>query len=108
MPGDPGQGPELGGTRALARRGLLRTGGLAAGRHVSEPDAVGGLARLQRAHVHKVPIAPLIPNMWALRRNFSAYDAPYVALAAKNAVTLVTGDTRLVRAALAHCRVEAV
>lgn len=38
----------------------------------------------------------LRPRMWALRRNLSAYDATYVALAEMTGATsLLTTDTRL-------------
>jgi predicted nucleic acid-binding protein len=44
----------------------------------------------------------LLPRVWALRHNFSAYDAAYVALAEALDAALVTADTRLARAARAH------
>ncbi len=44
--------------------------------------------------------------MWQLRHTISGYDAAYVALAESRALTLVTGDARLARAATAYCRVE--
>jgi predicted nucleic acid-binding protein len=44
----------------------------------------------------------LIPRVWELRENFSAYDATYIALAeviAEDGAPLVTADRRLARAA---------
>lgn len=82
--------------------------GLCAGGVLHERDAVRALSRLRRTSVHKVVVQDLIARMWALRRNFSAYDAPYVVLAAERDLTLVTGDRRLARAAVAHCRVELI
>ena len=41
---------------------------------------------------------PLVPRIWALRRNLTAYDAAYVALAEGLRATLVTRDDRLSRA----------
>jgi predicted nucleic acid-binding protein len=82
--------------------------GLVAGRHIAEAEALSGLARLRRADIRKVAISMLIPSIWTLRHNFSAYDAAYLSLAAENAGTLVTGDAPLSRAALGHCRVEQV
>jgi predicted nucleic acid-binding protein len=40
----------------------------------------------------------LLPRIWQLRRNFSAYDAAYVALAEKLGATLITRDARLTSA----------
>ncbi|MGH9459448.1 MAG: type II toxin-antitoxin system VapC family toxin [Thermoanaerobaculia bacterium] len=48
----------------------------------------------------------LITRIVALRGNFSAYDAAYVALAETLGAILVTGDDRLARAVQAHTRVE--
>jgi predicted nucleic acid-binding protein len=43
---------------------------------------------------------------WALRENFSFYDALYVALAQSLSVPLLTGDGRLSRAPGLPCAVE--
>jgi predicted nucleic acid-binding protein len=46
---------------------------------------------------------PLLPRVWALRQNLTAYDAVYVALAEALDTTLLTYDGRLARApGLAH------
>lgn len=47
----------------------------------------------------------LLPRMLALRQNFSAYDATYVALAESLAAQLLTADERLARAARTHTNV---
>jgi len=65
-------------------------------------DAVTDLLDLP---VERYPHDGLAPRIWALRANFSAYDATYVALA--EAITdggapLLTADTRLARAAGDH------
>jgi predicted nucleic acid-binding protein len=52
------------------------------------------------------PHAPLLARAWALRRNASAYDAAYVALAEALGATLVTCDVRLGTAPGAHAPVE--
>lgn len=41
---------------------------------------------------------PLLPRIWELRANFSAYDATYVALAEVLDCPLLTSDARLARA----------
>ncbi|MFP1602974.1 type II toxin-antitoxin system VapC family toxin [Microbacterium sp. 2216-1] len=48
----------------------------------------------------------LAPRALALRRNFSAYDASYVALAEAFGCPLLTYDRRLAKAAANHCAVE--
>ena len=45
-------------------------------------------------HAHE----PLLDRVWALRHNFSAYDAVYVALAEMLDASLVTSDRRLAHA----------
>ncbi len=53
----------------------------------------------------------LVPRIWELRDNLSAYDAAYVALAelvADTGAPLVTADARLARAAGAHTRVDVI
>lgn len=45
---------------------------------------------------------PLLPRILALRHNFSAYDATYVALAEALDATLLTADAGLARAARRH------
>jgi predicted nucleic acid-binding protein len=49
-----------------------------------------------------------LDRVWALRNNFSAYDAVYVALAEVLHATLVTHDRRLAVAARRHAMVELV
>lgn len=49
----------------------------------------------------------LLPRMWQLRNNLSAYDAAYVALAELLDVPLLTCDRRLASASGHRARVEA-
>ncbi len=44
----------------------------------------------------------LLPRIWALKENITAYDAAYVALAETLDVPLITGDRRLAKAAGVH------
>ncbi len=48
----------------------------------------------------------LLPRIWELRRNLTAYDAAYVALAEALAAPLVTRDAALVSVRVHHARVE--
>jgi predicted nucleic acid-binding protein len=53
----------------------------------------------------------LVPRIWELRENFSAYDAAYVALAEvliDDGAPLLTADLRLARAASEHTGVKIV
>ena len=51
--------------------------------------------------IHRYPNFILLPRIWQLRHNLSAYDAAYVALAEQLHATLVTRDVRL-KSASAH------
>ncbi|MCZ2839946.1 type II toxin-antitoxin system VapC family toxin [Modestobacter sp. VKM Ac-2985] len=54
------------------------------------------------------PAHPLLPHIWALRENVTAYDATYVALAEALGCALLTADTRLARAPGTTCPVTVV
>jgi predicted nucleic acid-binding protein len=81
-------------------RGLSRAGRLPARR------AEVALADLAGMPVERAPHAPLMPRIWDLRDNLSAYDAAYVALAESIDTILLTGDERLTRAPGIRCEVE--
>jgi predicted nucleic acid-binding protein len=53
---------------------------------------------LRALRIRRYPHTPLLDDIWALRRNVSAYDAAYVALTRQLQATLVTRDTRLAAA----------
>jgi len=76
-----------------------------------ELDEFRGLTALNDLadfRLHRYPHDRLLPRIWALRSNFSAYDAAYVALAEALDAPLLTRDERLARAAESHIRVERV
>lgn len=56
------------------------------------------LASLADLDVASYPHEPLLPAIWQLRENLTAYDAAYVALAAALRAPLVTLDGRLAAA----------
>jgi predicted nucleic acid-binding protein len=56
--------------------------------------------------IERYPHTLLLPRIWELRDNFSAYDAVYVTLAEALAAPLLTSDRRLARAARKHTDVE--
>ena len=82
-----------------ALRRLVATGEATAER------AGEAIADLLDLPIERYPHDILVPRIWQLRENFSAYDASYVALAqglADEPVPLLTADARLARAAADH------
>jgi predicted nucleic acid-binding protein len=63
------------------------------------------LGRWQRLGVRRHSVRALLPRIWSLRDNLSAYDATYVALAEALGCPLATGDLRLVRAPGVACEI---
>jgi predicted nucleic acid-binding protein len=62
----------------------------------SRTDLVDALRALR---IRRYPHVSLLDAMWSLRRQVTAYDAAYVALARQLDAALVTRDARLARAA---------
>ena len=71
--------------------------------HAAAALDVLGVMPLVR-HAHTV----MLPRIWEIRGNLTAYDAAYVALAEGLDATLLTWDRRLGRAAGHTARVEVV
>ena len=67
----------------------LATGELGAERAKQAMDDLGDMA------IYRYPHTPLLPRIWQLRHNVTAYDASYVALAEILEAPLLTSDARL-------------
>lgn len=93
--------PELLDIEVLhALRGLVRGGRLTSEEGRLAVLAIGEWPILRRPHL------PLMPRIWELRDNFTAYDAAYVALAEALRCPLVTSDVRITSAPGIRCEVE--
>ena len=73
------------------------------------------LARAQQALAHLTNLQPfryphdfLLPRVWELRANVTAYDAVYIALAEYLGAPLVTRDRRMANAVGHHAQIELV
>ncbi|MBV9247635.1 MAG: type II toxin-antitoxin system VapC family toxin [Acetobacteraceae bacterium] len=66
------------------------------------------LADLADLPLERYPHDLLLPRIWELRNNLTAYDAAYVALAEALDALLVTRDRRLAAATGHHARVQVV
>ncbi len=64
------------------------------------------LTDLSELAIVRYPHGTLIPRVWQLRHNLSAYDATYVALAEALGAVLVTADAKLARAPGPQCRID--
>jgi predicted nucleic acid-binding protein len=76
-----------------------------AGRLDAERGRVA-LAQLAAFPIRRYPHDALLPRVWALRANLTAYDAVYVALAEVLDAPLLTRDRRLAAAPGHRARVE--
>lgn len=64
---------------------------------VEEARAHQAVDLLATMAVRRVGTTALMPRIWSLHRNLTAYDAAYVALAEALSCPLVTADHRLAR-----------
>lgn len=75
---------------------------------VSPDHAGAALARWTHLGLRRFAIVALLPRIWELRDNLTAYDATYVALAEGLACDLVTADARLAHAPGPSCAIKVV
>lgn len=78
-------------------------------RGVLEPEDAGRAINVwRRLGIERIDVRGMLPRIWELRDNLSAYDATYVAVAEALAVPLVTADGRLARAPGPRCTITVV
>ncbi len=80
----------------------------AASGEISSERGRVALADLTGFPIHRYPHDFLLPRIWDLRNNLTAYDAAYIALAEALDAPLLTRDQRLAAAPGHHARVELV
>lgn len=80
----------------------------AANGDIDAEDGRMALADLADFPLQRHPHEFLLPRIWQLRNNLTAYDATYVALAEVLEAPLLTRDKRLAAAAGHRARVEVV
>lgn len=71
-------------------------------------DADRALRLLPSLPIRRIQHTDLLPRIWELRANFTAYDAAYVVLAEHLDVPLVTGNAELQRGSGARCAIEVI
>lgn len=83
-----------------ALRGRVRGGKL------SPAHAGAAIEALRAMPLERYDVGPLLPRVWDLRENLTAYDATYVALAEAAEATLLTADERLAKSSGPRCKVR--
>jgi len=66
---------------------------------MSEPEALRAFEKLLQTPIRRHPHLHLLPGIWRLRHNLTAYDACYLTLAKLLGAKLLTTDDRLRKAA---------
>jgi predicted nucleic acid-binding protein len=79
---------------------------LARENHISLSRADEAIQDYLVLRIERYPHVSLVPRIWQLRHNLSAYDASYVALAETINATLITRDARLSRASGHTAKIE--
>lgn len=77
-------------------------------REVDEAVARRAIRAWAQLGLERVGVQGMLGRIWELRRNLSAYDATYVALAEAVEAPLVTADGRLARATGPRCTITVV
>jgi predicted nucleic acid-binding protein len=75
---------------------------------VTPARARGALQDLIDLPLIRYPHDLLLPRIWKLRENFTAYDAAYLALAEALGARLVTCDRKIASVSLHYARVEVI
>jgi predicted nucleic acid-binding protein len=75
---------------------------------IDRDRGAAALADLADLPLRRYPHDFVLPRVWELRKNLTAYDAVYVALAEALDAPLLTRDKRLAAAAGHHARIELV
>lgn len=75
---------------------------------ISVDRAEAALEDLASARIARYPHYHLLPRIWQLRHNLTAYDAAYVALAERLNATLITRDRKLSNASGHQARIEVI
>lgn len=75
---------------------------------VEADDARRAIETWGRLGIERIGVQGLLPRIWELRDNVSAYDATYVAVAEALEAPLVTADGRLARAPGPRCTISVV
>ena len=75
-------------------------------RAVEASRAEQAIVDLVNLPITRYPHFVVLPRIWQLRHNLTAYDAVYVALAERLKATLITRDTRLSAATSHQARIE--
>lgn len=78
------------------------------GRKITLERAEDAVAALVDTAMDQVAPSRLIPRIWELRGNVTAYDAAYVAAAEMLECPLLTGDLRLSRARGVRCEIRPI
>jgi predicted nucleic acid-binding protein len=79
-----------------------------AGGELTAARAEQALADYDDLRIARYPHRPLLPRIWQLRENYTAYDAAYLALAEALGAPLVTCDRRLASAPGHRATVECI
>lgn len=73
---------------------------------LDQATGLRALSTMKELGIRLFPHGLLIERVWAMRNNFSAYDASYIALAETLDAPLITCDRRMAKAASAVVAVE--